>query len=278
MRPTRTRMNRTPPKVLTIAGSDSGGASGIQADLKTFMALGAHGCSVVTALTAQNSVGTLEVSIPASSFIERQFEAVMTDIGADAAKTGMLADRATIEAVAGALERWPIERLVVDPVMAATSGARLLAEDAAGALRERMLPLAAIVTPNLPEAEALAGGAIASEAGMREAAEAILALGPGAVLMKGGHLAGARAARDFFFDGARAEWLEAPWIETPHTRGSGCTLSAAIAAYLARGEDLLEAVRRAKRFTHEAIARGYAIGSGPGALGHGTGERESNED
>jgi hydroxymethylpyrimidine/phosphomethylpyrimidine kinase len=261
------------PKALTIAGSDSGGGAGIQADLKTFLALGVHGSCVVTALTAQNSTGVLGVEAVSPAFIALQYEAVMIDIGADAAKTGMLADRATIEAVTRALDARPIERLVVDPVTIATSGARLLADDAVEALTRLILPRAALLTPNLDEARVLTGLPIADANGIRAAAEALLKLGPRAVLVKGGHFEAAPdRADDFYLDGSRAEWLRAERIPTIDTHGSGCTLSAAAAAFLARGCDALDAARRAKDFTRRCIERAYRPGAGPGPLWQGAGQ------
>ena len=252
--------------VLTIAGSDSGGGAGIQADLRTFAAHGVHGASAITAVTAQNSVAVLDWVALEPRMVVRQIEAVATDMPVAAAKTGMLATAAIVSAVAEAVERFGIPLLVVDPVMVAKSGDRLLDPDAERAYRERLLPRAAVLTPNLPEAEALLGRPVRDLAAMREAARALQAMGPGAVVVKGGHLEGEPV--DVFFDGARLVELPAPRIATPNTHGTGCTYSAAIAARLALGEPVLEAVRGAKAYLTEAIRRSYAVGHGHGPVDH----------
>jgi hydroxymethylpyrimidine kinase/phosphomethylpyrimidine kinase len=253
------------PRALTIAGSDSGGGAGIQADLKTFMALGCHGMSAVTALTAQNTQGVTDIHDVPADFVEAQIDAVVTDIGVDAAKTGMLSSARIIETVAGAVEQHGISNLVVDPVSVATSGAKLLQDEAVVALRERLLPLALIVTPNLHEATLLIGSEVASADAMREAAEQIRSLGPRTVLVKGGHLHGDRAV-DVFFDGSTHHEMAAPRIDTDDTHGTGCVLSAAIAARLAHGDELIDAVRAGKEFVTGAIERGLKIGSGYGPV------------
>jgi hydroxymethylpyrimidine/phosphomethylpyrimidine kinase len=250
------------PRALSIAGSDSGGGAGIQADLKTFQALGVFGMTAVTAVTVQNTKGVTGYEELSPQLVGDQIRAVVGDIGADAAKTGMLASGAIIDSVAEAVRETGITNLVVDPVFVSKHGHPLLAEDAVGALRERIVPLAMLVTPNLHEAAGLAGFRVESRRDMERAAEAILALGPRAVLVKGGHLEG--PAADLFADGDRTEWLESERIDTPHTHGTGCVLSASITAYLALGEDLISSARGGKAFVTEAIRHGLAIGQGIG--------------
>jgi len=253
------------PRALSIAGSDSGGGAGIQADLKTFSALGVFGMTAITAVTVQNSTGVSGYEEVSPGVVAAQIRAVATDIGIDAAKTGMLASAAIVQAVADAVRETRIERLVVDPVFVSKHGHRLLEEDAVGALRDRIVPLAAVITPNLPEAEGLAGFSVTDRPSMKRAAEAILGLGARSVLVKGGHLEEGRAA-DLFFDGDCMEWVESERIDTPHTHGTGCVLSAAITAHLARGDDTLEAVAKAKGFVTEAIGAALAIGQGIGPV------------
>ena len=253
------------PRVLTIAGSDSGGGAGIQADLKTFSALGVYGMTAITAVTVQNTKGVSAVEEVSPSIVADQIRAVATDIGVDAAKTGMLASAAIVDTVAEAAADVHLPNLVVDPVFVSKHGHPLLADDAVDALRRSILPLATLVTPNLAEAAGLAGLQVETRDDMRRAAAAILALGPRAVLMKGGHLEGDRAA-DLFVDGDREEWLEADRIDTPHTHGTGCTLSAAITASLARGASLPEAVRAGKAFVTEAIRHALPLGDGIGPV------------
>lgn len=254
------------PRALTIAGSDSGGGAGIQADLKTFSALGVYGMSAITAVTVQNTLGVSGYEALSPSTVAEQIRAVVTDIGVDAAKTGMLASRQIVEAVADAVAETAVPNLVVDPVFVSKHGHSLLEEDAVDALRTRILPLATLVTPNLPEAGGLVGFAVETESDMERAAQAILGLGPRAVLVKGGHLEGSARADDLFTDGARAEWISQERIDTPHTHGTGCTISAAIAAYLAGGRELLEAVRAGKVFVTEAIRHALALGKGIGPV------------
>jgi hydroxymethylpyrimidine/phosphomethylpyrimidine kinase len=251
------------PRVLTIAGSDCSGGAGIQADLKTFTVLGVYGMSAITALTAQNTRGVSGVLAVEPAFVRAQIDAVASDIGVDAAKTGMLATRAIIEVVAEAVRAHRIAPLVVDPVMVAQSGARLLADDARAALLAALLPLATVVTPNLPEAEALLGRRIASLDDMRAAAERLHGLGAQAALVKGGHLDGAEAV-DVLFDGSTWHELRAPRIATRHTHGTGCITAAALAVGLARGLPLLDAAHAAKRFVSAAIRGGLALGGGDG--------------
>jgi hydroxymethylpyrimidine/phosphomethylpyrimidine kinase len=260
-------MSRTPPRVLTIAGSDSGGGAGIQADLKTITALGAFGTSAVTALTAQNTLGVRAVLEVPPGFVAAQIDAVMEDIGTDAAKTGMLGGRAVVEAVADRVRHHDIRPLVVDPVMAAKSGDALLAADALDALRRLLLPLASVVTPNLPEAAALAGVPVKDEEGMREAARRIHADGPRYVLVKGGHLAG--EPTDLLFDGRAFRRVTRPRVATRNTHGTGCTYAAAIATGLARGMDVPAAVEWARDALQAALEGSLALGGGIGPLGHG---------
>jgi hydroxymethylpyrimidine/phosphomethylpyrimidine kinase len=257
------------PRALTIAGSDSGGGAGIQADLKTFGALGVFGMTAITAVTVQNTLGVSGYEELSPATVGDQIRAVATDIGVDAAKTGMLASAPIVEAVADAVAETGIPNLVVDPVFMSKHGHALLAPEAVEALRALILPLATLVTPNLPEAAGLAGFDVATPGDMRRAAEAILRLGPGAVLVKGGHLADDLAGErsdDLFFEGERLLWIEGTRIATANTHGTGCVLSSAIAAHLARGEDLLTAVRKGKTFVGEAIRRSLSIGHGVGPV------------
>jgi hydroxymethylpyrimidine/phosphomethylpyrimidine kinase len=252
----------TVPRALSIAGSDSGGGAGIQADLKTFSALGVFGMTAITAVTAQNTVEVTDVvEIPPES-VARQIDAVVTDIGVDAAKTGMLSSAVIIEAVADRIRHHGITRLVIDPVMISKAGARLLRPDAMEALRRTLLPLALVVTPNLHEAGELIGRAVRTAGEMETAARLLYDLGPRYVVVKGGHLAG--AAADVVYDGTRTEWLEAGRIATPNTHGTGCVFSAAITAWLARGKDVLPAIRAAKEFITRAIEGALPLGRGHG--------------
>lgn len=250
---------------LSIAGSDSGGGAGIQADLKTFSALGVYGMTAITAVTVQNTKGVSGYEELSPTTVADQIRAVVTDIGVDAAKTGMLASAPIVEAVAEALRETGVPNLVVDPVFVSKHGHPLLVDEAVAALRTELLPLATLVTPNLHEAGGLSSGAVRSREDMRRAAEKILALGARAVLVKGGHLPGGRAA-DLFADGDREEWIEEDRIETAHTHGTGCVLSAAIASHLARGSDLRDAVRAGKAFVTEAIRHALSIGQGIGPV------------
>ena len=254
------------PKAMTIAGSDSGGGAGIQADLKTFSALGVYGSSTLTAITAQNTVGVTKVHEIPIDIIVAQIHAVLSDIGADAVKTGMLASSAIVETVAEEMERRQVRRLVVDPVMVAKSGDRLLREDAVEALRTRLVPLAAVVTPNIPEAEALTGLRIETGEDVRRAAEAIVQLGARAVVVKGGHREG--PAVDVFYDGTRFQEFSAPRIDTVNTHGTGCTFASAVAVGLAKGLEVVESVELAKDYVTEAIRRSFPVGQGHGPLHH----------
>ena len=254
------------PKALTIAGSDSGGGAGIQADLKTFSAFRVFGMSVITAVTAQNSLGVQGVENLPPAFVALQLHSVLSDFGAGAAKCGMLSTAPIIEAVAATLADDPVEKLVVDPVMVAKAGDVLLQPDARQALIERVLPLALVVTPNLPEAESLAGIPVASRPDMEEAARRIHRLGPRYVLVKGGHLKG--DAIDLLWNGKAFTAFRAPRIDSGNTHGTGCTLSAAIAAGLARGQAIGDAIRDAKAYVTRAIREGFAAGRGVGQLRH----------
>ncbi len=258
------------PRALTIAGSDSGGGAGIQADLKTFSALGVFGMSAITALTAQNTTGVFGVVDMPSSFVAQQIDVVVTDIGVDAAKTGMLSNAGIIDAVADRIRHHRIPNLVVDPVMIAKSGALLLRPDAMEALRTILLPLATVVTPNLHEARAITGMDITTLEAMQEAARRIRNLGPRHVVVKGGHLEG--DAVDVLYDGNAFTDLRSERLPAAHTHGTGCIFAAAIAAGLAKGQPVGEAVRRAKVFVTEAIRRALPLGRGHGPANpmHGT--------
>lgn len=253
--------------VLTIAGSDSGAGAGIQADLKTFVAHGVYGTTAITAVTAQNTLGVSAVLALPADLVTAQIEAVASDIGIDAAKTGMLANAAIIEAVAAAIDTLEIPNVVVDPVITAKSGERLLEAEAISALKTELLRRAFVVTPNAPEAEVLAGIRVASLGDAREAAKRIHALGPTAVIVKGGHLDGPESV-DVLFDGHVFTELRAPRLESRHTHGVGCTFAASIAANLALGHPLEEAAKRAKAYISGAIQPGLAVGHGLGTLDH----------
>jgi hydroxymethylpyrimidine/phosphomethylpyrimidine kinase len=258
------------PVALTIAGSDSSGGAGIQADLKTFAAFGVYGASAITALTAQNTRGVRGIHPVPPAFVTAQIDAVFDDLDVKAVKIGMLAERATIEALAASLSRWKPGLIVLDPVMVATSGDRLLSTDAVSVLRERLIPKATLITPNLPEAAALLGEAVASdEATIRSQGKKLLATGARAVLIKGGHGQGAESI-DYLLIGSSVIALPAPRIATVNTHGTGCSLSSAIAAGLAKGEALEQAVRAAKTWISAAIAAadGLGIGHGHGPIHH----------
>jgi hydroxymethylpyrimidine/phosphomethylpyrimidine kinase len=254
-----------PPVALTIAGSDSGGGAGIQADLKTFAAFGVHGVSAITAVTAQNTVMVSEIHEVPIRVIRAQIDAVVEDIGVQAAKTGMLASAEIIEAVATAIREHGISNLVVDPVMVAKGGARLLHSDAIASLYRYLLPLATVVTPNLPEAEVLLGRALPTLEDRRQAAHDLVALGPRAAVVKGGH-SGEAEAIDVYWDGSQLVELTGRRIDTKNTHGSGCVFSAAIAAGLAKGQEPLEAVRAAKVFITGAIEHSLELGKGHGPV------------
>jgi hydroxymethylpyrimidine/phosphomethylpyrimidine kinase len=256
-----------PARVLTIAGSDSGGGAGIQADLKTFLAHGVHGMSAITAVTVQNSVGVQGFYELAPRAVHEQIESVVTDIGVDAVKTGMLASAAVVEVVAEACERFALPNLVVDPVAASKHGDPLLHPDAVEALATRLLPLATVVTPNVGEVRLLTGVEVRDRGDLEAAARAVHELGPGWVLAKGGHLPGEQAV-DLLWDGSRGTELAAPRIDTPNTHGTGCTLASAIAANLAVGLDVVAAARAAKEYLTGAIANAFPLGKGIGPTDH----------
>jgi hydroxymethylpyrimidine/phosphomethylpyrimidine kinase len=250
---------------LTIAGSDSGGGAGIQADLRTFQALGVYGLSAITAVTAQNTLGVAAVQAIDPRIVAQQIDAVATDFTISAVKIGMLANAAIVQAVASSLDRHQLQPTVLDPVMIAKGGDALLADDAVAALRTELMPRASIITPNIPEAETLTGRSITSVADMRAAAADLLRSGARAVVIKGGHLDG--PAIDLFVDAHSSEELSAPRLDTVHTHGTGCTFASAIAARLALGDDLVSAVRAAKAYVHRAIELAPGLGHGHGPLG-----------
>jgi hydroxymethylpyrimidine/phosphomethylpyrimidine kinase len=257
------------PIALTIAGSDSGGGAGVQADLKTFSALGVYGASVITALTAQNTKGIFAIHAVPVDFITAQIDAVFADLDVAAVKVGMLGNAAAIEAVAAGIERHRARNIVLDPVMAATSGEKLLRADAIDALR-KLIAWTNVLTPNLPEAAALLDVPVArDELEMRRQARTLLALGPGAVLIKGGHGDGPESI-DLLVEADGCSHFAAPRVDTRNTHGTGCTLSSAVAAGLAQGKELRDAVRDAKAYVSSAIAAAdrLQIGSGPGPLHH----------
>jgi hydroxymethylpyrimidine/phosphomethylpyrimidine kinase len=256
-----------PPIALTIAGSDPSGGAGIQADLKTFSAFGVYGASVITAVTAQNTVGVRAIHEMPPEIVAAQIDAVLDDIDIDAAKTGMLSSVAIVEIVADRLRAHSVALLVVDPVMIAKSGDALLRSDAVRALRESILPLATVVTPNAPEAAVLSGIDVTDAQSAREAARRIHALGPAVVIVKGGHLDG-DTSDDLVFDGRSFEVLSGRRVQTPHTHGTGCTFSAAIAASLARGLDPVAAAREARAFLQGAIETAEPLGAGHGPVNH----------
>jgi len=259
-------LSRSPSAVaLTVAGSDSSGGAGVQADLKTFGAIGVWGFSAVTAVTAQNSAGVAAVHLLPGSMVKAQIDAVVADTTPGAVKTGMLATREIVEAVAAAIADGHLSPLVVDPVLAASQGGRLLDPDGLTVMKELLLPMCAVLTPNLPEAELLLGRSVSEVEEMPDAAAALSEYGPGAVLLKGGHLGGDRSPDLLWRDG-RATWLDGPRIVTAATHGTGCTLSAALTAYLATGLPLLEACEKAKAFVTAAIAGGIQLGPGPGSV------------
>ncbi|MEV6311533.1 bifunctional hydroxymethylpyrimidine kinase/phosphomethylpyrimidine kinase [Streptomyces sp. NPDC051840] len=255
-----------PPRVLTVAGSDSGGGAGIQADLKTMLALGTHGMSVLTAVTAQNSLGVQGAwELPVDA-VRAQYRSVVDDIGVQAVKTGMLASAVLVDTVAELLAgtRAPV---VVDPVGVSKHGDPLLAAEALGSVRTKLLPVATVATPNLDEVAQLTGITVTDEAGMRRAAAEMLSFGPDWVVIKGGHLPG--EAVDLLTDGGEEHWLRAPRHDNRHTHGTGCTLASAIACGLAHGQDVPTAVRSAKEYVTGAIRSGFALGTGIGPVDHG---------
>jgi hydroxymethylpyrimidine/phosphomethylpyrimidine kinase len=252
---------------LTIAGSDSSGGAGIQADLKTFAALGVYGTSAVAAITAQNTLGVTEAVAVSADLVTAQIEAVAGDIALHATKTGMLATASIVEAVAAAIEELELPNVVVDPVMVAKSGDRLLDADGIQTMRLELLSKALVVTPNIPEAEVLSGRRIASLNDAREAARRIHGLGPSAVIVKGGHGEGAEVV-DLLFDGARFHEFRMPRLASRNTHGTGCTFASAVAAFLALGDPLHEATEKAQVYVAGAIRNGLTIGHGHGPLDH----------
>ncbi len=257
-----------PPHALTIAGSDSGGGAGIQADLKTFAAFGVFGTSAITAITAQNTQAVTSVQEIDLEVIAAQIDAVISDIRIDVVKTGMLSSAAIVELVAQKAKEHRFEKLVVDPVMVAASGARLLREDAVESIRNQLLPLATVVTPNLPEAEVLTGVEINSLPEMEEAARRIHALGPNYVVIKGGHLENAEHSDDLLFDGESFETFSAHRIKTTSNHGTGCTFASAVASGLAHGHTVNRSIADAKAYVTAAIANAFPVGHGHGPLNH----------
>ena len=253
-------------KALTVAGSDSGGGAGIQADLKTFAALGVYGSSVVTAVTAQNTLEVAAIAEVPEEVVIAQIDTVVHDIGADAAKTGMLGSIPIIQNVADRLEAWGIPHLVVDPVMVSKGGVALIQDNAVEALKKDLLPFATVITPNIPEAEVLANRQIASPAHAQEASKAIAALGPGTVIIKGGHLPG--SPTDLVYHDGQFIPFEGTRIDTKNTHGTGCTFSAAITAFLAYGFETLEAIRLAKTYIQNALEQSVTIGEGHSPVNH----------
>ena len=261
---------KTYARALTIAGSDSGGGAGIQADLKTFSALGCYGMSAITALTAQNTVAVTAIHPLPPEFVARQIDAVMDDIGVDAVKIGMLHNAEIIYTVAERLAHYDVSNVVLDPVMVAKSGDRLLQQEAVDALREALIPLVTVLTPNLPEAGVLLGQTIEGDAQFEESCRRLAELGPKAVLLKGGHLGGTSSPDYLYVPGEEMLQLQAERVETKNIHGTGCTLSSAIAAYLARGEEIAGAARKAKEYITRALQEGaaYRLGGGHGPVHH----------
>ncbi len=249
-------------RILTIAGSDSGGGAGIQADLKTITLLGGYGTTVITALTAQNTVGVQGIHEIPARFVGRQIDSVLSDIGADAIKTGMLASKEIVKIVSRKIKHYQIKIVVVDPVMVSKSGAFLLRKDACHALVKELLPLAWMVTPNLMEASTLTGLKVDSLDGMKKAARFIYAMGPRHVVIKGGHLKG--MPLDLLYDGKVFKQIEGPRVTSRNSHGTGCTFASAIATFLAKGDDALDAVQRAKAFITMGIESGLRLGKGTG--------------
>lgn len=252
---------------LTIAGSDSSGGAGIQADLKAMLANGVYGMSAITALTAQNTIGVTAISEVTPEFLGQQIDAVFTDIFPDAVKIGMTANAELIEVIAERLCFYKAENIVLDPVMIATSGARLISEEAIAVLKEKLLPIATVITPNIPEAEALSGMKIADKSDMEKAAEYISRAFGCAVLLKGGH--SINDANDLLYENDGIMWFDGVRIDNPNTHGTGCTLSSAIASNLAKGYDLKNAVKLAKEYISGALSAMLDLGKGSGPMNHG---------
>ena len=256
------------PRALTIAGSDSGGGAGIQADLKTFTAFKVYGMSVITSITAQNTISVLGINDLSPDFVELQIDAVITDIGVDAVKLGMLSNKNIIKSLAKKLKEYEIKKLVIDPVMRAKSGDALLKNEAEASLINDLLPLAYIVTPNILEAQVLSGFEISSVDLMKDAAKKIHLLGPRYVLIKGGHIKWSEEALDVLYDGKNFIPYSVHRIDTKNTHGTGCTYSAAICAGLAIGKDAYEAIKDAKEYVTQTIKHSFNLGSGHGPLNH----------
>lgn len=259
--------DETIPCVLTIAGSDSGGGAGIQADLKTFAALSCHGMSAITALTAQNTEGVQAVETVSPEFLKKQIEAVVSDIGVSAVKSGMLANAANVEVVSDALERFGITGYILDPVMRSESGQELLDDAGLDAMKSLLFPKALVITPNIAEAELLTGSTIKTQDDMEAAAVKLFELGPGFVLVTGGHLPGGQAI-DILYDGIGIYPFVADKLDAKNNHGTGCTFTAALTGYYAKGFELGEAIAKAKYFVHNALINGLDIGKGPGPVNH----------
>lgn len=256
-------------RTLTIAGSDSGGGAGIQADIKTFSALGCYGMSVITALTAQNTLEVKDIYDVPPKFIESQFRAILDDIGVDAVKIGMLHTAATIKTISTLLKEYQISKIILDPVMFAKAGDALLKQEALLALKEELIPMALILTPNLPEAEVLLNRSILTRNDMEKAAKDLHELGPQSIFLKGGHREGDMCS-DILYSEKTSYWLESKRIETSNSHGTGCTLSSALASYIAKGLDVLTASRLANQYVFNAIKMGadYKLGKGYGPVHH----------
>lgn len=261
-------MHMSIPRALTIAGSDSGGGAGIQADLKTFTALNVYGLSVITSLTAQNTVEVTSVHDLPTDFIGAQFDAVLSDIGCDASKIGMLSNRNIIKCVVLKIKEYNLQNVVLDPVMVSKGGSRLLREDAVSTLIDELIPLSRVVTPNSQEAEVLSGLPVKNLDEMMRAAEKIIKFGCGNVIIKGGHLQDEDSSVDVLYNGKEFLEFRERWVNTKNTHGTGCTYSSAICAGLAKGKELSEAVKEAKTYTTHAIRNSLNLGSGHGPLKH----------
>lgn len=257
-------------RVLSIAGFDGSGGAGIQADLKTFTALGCYGMTVLTSLPVQNTQGVIKIYDISTQCVAEQCEAIISDIGVDAVKIGMLHNSSIIETVASILQKYSIKKIVLDPVMIATSGDALISDEAIETLKSILLPLASVITPNIPEAERLTGLKIATQQDMITAANLILQMGCTSIVLKGGHLKSDQASDLFLNKTLEQHWLIKPWVQTKNTHGTGCTFSAAISAYLSKNLDMLAAVTKAKEFLYDAIIAGsdYRCGKGNGPLCH----------
>ncbi len=260
-------IDRKIPRILAIAGSDSGGGAGIQADLKTITALGGYAMSALTALTAQNTIAVSGIFPVPPDFVARQIRAVAEDIGVDAVKTGMLAEVPVVETVAGCIREYGMENLVADPVMTSKSGACLLSAEAESVLRSRLLPLAAVVTPNLPEAAALAGIGVSGLADMREAARRIAQMGPAWTVIKGGHMKGGSPV-NLVYDGRDFFEFSYERIDTRNTHGTGCTFASAVATLIGAGRGVLESIQTAGEAVHYAIRHSHDLGGGNGPVSH----------